>query len=200
MPRTTAASYSQCMSDDPLHYYVRDKGSAIAHHWDYVRSRKDHALCGHPYRSPVWEGEDRPRAVCRACQALLPPHEARWWRTRAQAALAELESLSLETEHLRARVAELEQRVENQRRQLRQLNRRRATGSGRAPVPGKTKPSGGEAKAKDKPDNSREAVARRLRKTSGPLSAANISAARRRTPSGSVRVVRGGLPGLGKGR
>src|SRR6478609_1048958 len=113
IPATT--SYSRWMSEDPLYYYVRDKGSAVAHHWDYLRSRTDHALCGHAYQGAVWEGEDRPRAVCRACQALLPSHEARWWRAKAEALMEEVELLGLEAERLR-------QEITNQRGQLRHLN------------------------------------------------------------------------------
>jgi hypothetical protein len=199
------------MCGDPLYYYVRDKGSAVAHHWDYLRSRTDYALCGHPYQAPVWEGEDRPRAVCRACQELLPPHEARWWRTKAEALQAELESLRLDTEALRTRVAELERHVDNQRSQLRHLNAKRGAGDrasvadNRASGVSRTKPrakSSGKRKGqkKGKPDNTREAVTRRLREAPGPLSAADISTGWRRPSAGPVRVVRGGLPSLGKRR
>jgi len=210
------------MSGDPLYYYVRDKGSAVAHHWDYLRSRSDHALCGHPYEAPVWEGEDRPRAVCRACQALLPAHEAGWWRRKAEAIQSEFDSLRPETDDLRKRVAELEKHIDNQRSQLRHLNAKLGAGK-RAGLAGdrvsgssgskpgskprskpRSKPgakSNGEGRGKkEKPDNTREAVARRLREGAGPLSAADISTGWRRPPAGAIRVVRGGLPSLGKRR
>jgi len=199
------------MSGDPLYYFVRDKGSPVAHHWDYVRSRADHALCGHPYQAPVWEGEDRPRAVCRACQALLPPHEARWWRTRAEALQKESESMRLEAEGLRTRLAELERQVAIQRSQLRQLNAKlggqaRGRGGGSHAAAGvmskRTAKPGAKKKAKRtrKPDNSREAVNSRLREESGLMSAANISSGWKGPTGRSVRVVSGGLPGLGKRR
>src|SRR5690625_4724527 len=64
--------------------YVRDKASA-AHIWDYVGERQDHALCGHPYQDPiVLDGPGRPRAVCRACQALSASAEAARWREIAE--------------------------------------------------------------------------------------------------------------------
>ena len=198
------------MAGDPLYYYVRDRGSAVAHHRDYLGSRIDHALCGHPYRAPVWEGEDRPRAVCRACQALLPRHEAQWWRTKADAFQVELESLRLETEGLRTRVAELKKHVDNQRSQLRHLNSKRGAGE-RASVTdnrdsgfSRTKPesqtTGGKERKNAKPDNTSEAVARRLREDAGPLSAADISTGLRWPAAGPLRVVHGGLPSLGKRR
>ena len=169
------------MSGDPLHYYVRDKGSAFAHHWDYARSRPDHALCGYPYQSPVWEGEARPRAVCRACQALLAPHEARWWRKKAEALQAEVEALTI-------RIAVLKQGAAVQRKEMR---RRKAN-------PPKSKVIQPD---NSKPDNSKEAVARRVRETSPNLMSAADIPSRWPRPSGrNVRVVSGGLPGLGQRR
>lgn len=116
------------MSGDPLDCYVRDKGSAVAHHWDYLRLRADHALCGHPFVAPVWEGEDRPRAVCRASQGLLPAHEADWWRRKAEAIQSQPASLRPETDALRERVTELEKHVDNQRSHLRHLNAKLGAG------------------------------------------------------------------------
>lgn len=196
------------MSDDPLYYYVRDKGSAIAHHWDYLRGRNDHALCGHPYRGATWEGEDRPRSVCRACQAMLPAHEARWWKARAEVLQDELDFLVSEAQGLRAEIVKLKKHAENQRQQLRQLNATRGQkplaqggrADGRSPKKPAARSSGKRGrKSKSAPDNSREAVEMRLREETGPLAAANISA-RWRPTAGHIRVVRGGLPGLGKRR
>lgn len=68
----------------PDFYYVRDKSSRVAHHWDYLGNRPHRALCGHRYEPPIhYEGSARPRAVCRACQSLVPKYEALWWRQSA---------------------------------------------------------------------------------------------------------------------
>lgn len=68
----------------PPLYYVRDKGSRVAHHWDYEGDRNDRALCGQDYVGEiVFEGFNRPARVCRACQDLAPHFEAKWWRQKA---------------------------------------------------------------------------------------------------------------------
>lgn len=87
--------------------YVRDR-SAIAHIWDYIKGRQDHALCGHGYEDPVeLQTGERPRRVCRACQALMSQAEAVLWRKAAEEAIAskrksgrEYTSLSAEYEAL----------------------------------------------------------------------------------------------------
>src|SRR4051794_36869899 len=106
-------------SVSPPFYFVRDKSSSVAHHWDYERGRSDHALCGCPYMEPKWEGAERPRAVCRACQSRLLTYEARWWKAQAQKLRDELAYL---TEQSEKRAAELQERIDNQRRALAQLN------------------------------------------------------------------------------
>lgn len=180
------------MAADSPYYYVRDKGSRVAHHWDYARDRTDHALCGYAYQEPVWEGTVRPRAVCRACQELLPAHEVRWWRQKAETLQAELDSLTQETDALTARVGELENHVAHQRRELSRLQRKSAA-QGR---PG----SGKRSRRTAVPDNRREAIARRLREEEAdPLAAADLPAAWR-TPLGRRRPVLAGLPGLGRRR
>ena len=204
-------SYSRAMSGDQLYYYVRDRGSSYAHHWDYARSRSDHALCGQPYGGPVWEGEARPKSVCRACQALLAPHEASWWRTKAEALLAETVSFEAQVDELRERVAELEELVARQRVHLRQLNTKvqsqppgrgdgHVTSSGSLKRPKSKRRRQARSGGTGAPDNSREAITRRLQNQSGPLAAAEIPTSWRRPPGRSVRVVSGGLPGLGKRR
>jgi hypothetical protein len=193
------------MLGDPPYYYVRDKGSAVAHHWDYLRSRTDHALCGHPYQGATWEGEDRPRAVCRACQAVLPRFDARWWRSRAEALQTEGASSQRQSEDLRKQISLLEKRITDQQNELRRLNqdlaaRRRGSSADNSPgaatskIKVKPRPS-----KRAMPDNTRDAVDRRLRDGAGPLSAANIPP-RVTRPVGAVTVVPGGLPSHGRRR
>lgn len=160
------------------YYYVRLKGSRIAHHWDYAKSRTDHALCGEPYFEVTWEGEERPRSVCRDCQALLPPHEARWWRQRAEVAERELEAIRLELQLARGHLKDLEHknralaRLATEREIASQRRRRQeAQQQGRA----------GKKTAKRKP-------ARNTAKKSP----------HRKPPR--IQVVSGGAPGLGKRR
>lgn len=177
------------MSEDPLHYYVRDAGSRVAHHWDYTRDRSDRALCGHHYARPVWEGTDRPRWVCRACQDLVAPHEARWWRQRAEDLQIEVNGLNARVQDLQKRLNRLGNELSEQRRVVKDLKRRLkqlSTTSRKGSTP-------------TAPDNSQEAVATRLKALTGPLSAANVSSTWR-TPAGRVRIVPGGLPGHGKKR
>jgi hypothetical protein len=69
--------------DEALHWFVRDRGSRTAHHLDYESAGYDHALCGHPFGEILWEGEERPRSVCRRCQERMPAHGAVQWEKRA---------------------------------------------------------------------------------------------------------------------
>jgi hypothetical protein len=79
---------------EPPYYFVRDRASRVAHHWDYERERTTRALCGHEYAGEIlFEGGEQPSRVCRSCQQLLPPFEARWWRDSAKKSLAQLASL-----------------------------------------------------------------------------------------------------------
>jgi hypothetical protein len=108
--------------------YVRDKGPA-AHIWDYLKNRSDYALCGKGYRDPVLlEQAGRPRAVCRACQALSPRAEAAAWRSIAEEFPSELEDLRREYEdlwnhyeNLHAEFARLWTHSDNQRQEIRNL-------------------------------------------------------------------------------
>lgn len=98
------------MSDSPF-YYVRDTGSRVAHHWDYEGDLPDQALCGEPFTGEiVYEGEERPRAVCRACQDLTGPHEIRWWKARAA-------SFEPEMNRLLAHIAALKDQLRRNREQ-----------------------------------------------------------------------------------
>jgi hypothetical protein len=104
--------------EDPPYVYVRDKISPAAHHWDYLNDHNDESLCGHGYVDPVTLGEvPRPRAVCRACQARLPEYHAKWWRDRLEAAEVELEDL-------RVKYHKLQERSNNQRKQLATLQQK----------------------------------------------------------------------------
>jgi len=112
--------------DLPLHWYVRDKGSRAAHQLDFERETLDHALCGRPFSDIVTQGEDRPRAVCRACQERLDCHGKRWWQQ--QAATAQQARIAAEKAH--ELVVDAKQRqdrkVANQRRALAGLTGSRA--------------------------------------------------------------------------
>ena len=181
---------------EPPYFYVRERLWPAAHHWDYLRGRSDHALCGHGYEDPITLGEiPRPKAVCRRCQALLPVYEAEWWREQGEAAVEEAEALrkrcaelaeradvsrqSAETakkelDALRAKYSALVVHADNQRQKLRELQeaRRRAKqqkGSAPASQPSRTSPRSGVP----------------------------VKRKRTRQPP-PIRVVRGGLPGLGK--
>lgn len=92
--------------------YVREKASSAAHHWDYLDGRLDRALCGHTYIDPITLGEiERPKAVCRACQARLAVYHASWWHAQAKIARDE-------RDELRRRFRKLTERSDNQRAQL----------------------------------------------------------------------------------
>lgn len=162
------------VADGPF-YYVRDAGSRAAHHWDYERDRTDHSLCGKPYVDPIaYEGHERPRTVCRACQALTGPHESRWWRERAEALLEEVASLKNATSSLRAELQRVRTHADNQRRQLAQLQK-----------------SSGGAKTANAP---RTKAKSKKTKPKTPKAAAPTY----RQPR--IRIVSGGAPGLGKRR
>ena len=181
------------MPEAPSYYYfVRDKGASVAHHWDYQHSRPDHSLCGAPFQGPVWEGEIRPRSVCRACQALLAPHDARWWRDRAERLEAEAaERAAAEGQvsaAFRTSVFRLERLVAFQEKQIAELKAR---------LRGPAARTGGDGNS---PNNSRQALDERIKKVEqgGPLAAGPGSAGKPLTYGG--RKVSGGHPGLGKRR
>lgn len=68
------------------YYYVRDEPEpAPAHHWDYRYGRDDHALCGHPFDEPQWQGSTRPVDVCAKCDRLLPDWLSELWEDSAAA-------------------------------------------------------------------------------------------------------------------
>ncbi|MFM8858218.1 MAG: hypothetical protein ACKOI2_13670 [Actinomycetota bacterium] len=113
-------------ADEPPYFYVRDKGMAAAHHWDYLTDRNDEALCGHGFEDPVTLGDiPRPRQVCKSCQARLPEYHADWWRARAKALQSdlrlrsgELQFAQSEIANLKNRVHDLEKRSEHQRENI----------------------------------------------------------------------------------
>lgn len=97
---------------EPPYFFVREKASSAAHHWDYLNDRADEALCGHRYDDPITLGEvPRPKAVCRACQARLPEYHAAWWSEQARTAYSQLEEL-------RTKYNELQEHSNNQRKHL----------------------------------------------------------------------------------
>ena len=182
----------------PPYYFVRDKSSRVAHHWDYLRSRDDHALCGSIYRVAIaWHGEQRPRAVCRECQARVPEFDAQWWRDLAESRDSEIEHLNQlvhqlksevsETDDLKTRVASLvsenealKDRVDNQRRALAGLNKAR--------VPGQSAPSTKKKSQTSIPKPKAKKVQQSTKAKPG----------HRQPPP--IRIVSGGLPGLGSRR
>ncbi|ULE34046.1 TolC family protein [Mycobacterium sp. IDR2000157661] len=99
---------------EPPFYFVRDRASSAAHHWDYLRNRRATALCGHDYDDPQWEGPARPSKVCRRCQEVLPQFEAKWWKKAARR--VEVHRAQLEDSN-----AKLQSEVAHLKRQLDQL-------------------------------------------------------------------------------
>lgn len=108
-------------SDTPLHWYVRDAGSRAAHHLDYTRKTFDHALCGRAFGDILWEGEGRPRAVCRECQARLDGHEKKWWRCVATAEGRRRKAIEDPYELMKEEQKGLKQKIAHQRRELEKL-------------------------------------------------------------------------------
>ena len=120
--------------DGPPYFYVRDKGMAAAHHWDYLRGKADEALCGHGYKDPVTLGEvPRPRQVCRACQDRLSEYHAAWWSKRAEELESHTRTLRarLQTAHsellaLKSKYDELQKHSANQRNTLAVLQKKQS--------------------------------------------------------------------------
>jgi hypothetical protein len=133
---------------EPPFYFVRDKGSRVAHHWDYDRDRKTRALCGHQYEDEiVFEGTKRPNSVCRECSEVLPRFESRWWRETAQKSFdqcarlqercanaeqdakisrVQIEKLTYKLGLAEGRIEGLKAKVANQRKNLNDLQSARA--------------------------------------------------------------------------
>jgi hypothetical protein len=109
----------------PPYYFVRDKGSRVAHHWDYERDRTNHALCGHEYEGEIlFEGGMQPSRVCRACQEALPRFEAKWWRGVAQ-------KLASRSTSLEQRCATAERNLKQSRSQVEHLTYQLGLSEGR---------------------------------------------------------------------
>lgn len=133
---------------EPPYYFVRDRGSRTAHHWDYERDRSTRALCGHEYEDEIiFEGPERPSRVCRACTEELPRFEARWWRDEAiktaahcaqlqerwanahrdvQVSRTQIEKLTYQLGRAEERIGALEAKIANQRKNLNDLQSARA--------------------------------------------------------------------------
>src|SRR5262245_26428799 len=192
--------YSRGM--EPPFYFVRDKVSKVAHHCDYERDRSTRALCGHEYQGDiVWEGEARPSRVCRACQELLPQFEARWWRQAARKLEIKLERLERsrspvdqEVHRLRRQcdqltyqlglsrktIETLERKVDNQRKQLHNLQTARA-----------------QAKNKPAPKNMPRSKTKAVKISPSPMQPSVTRKGRTSKVSNRFSLVSGGLPGLG---
>ena len=187
-------------------YYVRDGASrGVSHHWDYLNDRATHGLCGHGYGEILMEGTDRPQRVCRACQVLLPQAETVWLAKehkrlalevrRGKATVDRLERENHEllallrvatttrpeptvvtqgNSKLKARIRELEAKLDRQRLQLKQLQDARKT-------------------PRKKP--ARKKVSQPAAPKREPLRVYTTDLYRQPPP---IRVVAGGLPGLGK--
>lgn len=178
---------------EPPYFYVRDRPASAAHHWDYLGDRPDQALCGHGYKDPITLGEvDRPRAVCRACQALLPKYELAWWRAKAENKASALDELHTKFEAL-------QEHADNQRNQLRQLqDARRAAKPRNAPRAG----SAAKKSRRSNSNNSNAATEARLAKGRNDptgLSAADVpTRGRPEKVKGGMTIFSGGLPGQGR--
>ncbi len=165
---------------EPPFYYVRDKGSRVAHHWDYDQDRSWRALCGHSYTDAIaWQGETRPSRVCRACQELLPLYEVRWWKQTAEETSAQCRHLAEELATARGRINQLQTKVDNQRRTLRRLQTPKAKQQKQGGPPPAKRDSRGFDPSLMQPD-----VAGRKSRAS--------------KVGNRFQVVSGGAPGLGK--
>ena len=152
---------------EPPYFYVREKSAATAHHWDYLRDRANTALCGHGYVDPITLGE-----VARprsVCRAC----QARLSEWEAKWWRQRADEISEELGVLRRAYDELAIKVDNQRRQLRnpQEARRNRKSDKAGPSPQKTQ--------RLSPRVSQSAKKERIRQPP------------------PIRVVSGGLPGLG---
>jgi hypothetical protein len=100
---------------EPPHSYVHEASSSVVHHQDYLNRRSDQPLCGAAFEKPARLGPTiRPVAVCPDCEAKLAEYHLEWWRETAEAATAELDGL-------RVKYRELAEYVDNQRRQVAEL-------------------------------------------------------------------------------
>lgn len=167
--RARANFYSRGM--EPPFYFVRDRASSAAHHWDYLRNRRATALCGHDYDDPQWEGTTRPSKVCRRCQEVLPLFEAKWWKNaarRIEVHRARLEEsnarLQGEVTHLKRQLDQLtyqlelsKDTIETQKTKINNqrmtLNRLQTARSSKSPKP--TKATAGSAKQPSKATKSK---------------------------------------------
>jgi hypothetical protein len=86
---------------EPPHNYVHEASSSVVHHQNYFNHRNDQALCGLAFENPApLDPTFRPAAVCPDCEAKLVEYHLKWWRERAEAAMAELEELRVKYREL----------------------------------------------------------------------------------------------------
>ena len=79
---------------EPPHNYVHEASSSLVHHQNYLNQRDDQALCGLVFENAApLDPAFRPAAVCPDCEARLVEYHLRWWREKAEAAMAELDEL-----------------------------------------------------------------------------------------------------------
>lgn len=176
----------------PVHWFVRDAASRVAHHLDYEVVALDHALCGHPFGAIRWEGPERPRAVCRRCEVRLDTHESRWWQREADVERARQVALEQSSAEMDERIRYLEAKLANQRKAIHELEKRlkslnweRAGRESSARLSAKIPKSGA-------PTNS-------ARQTTG-ITERSRSWLPKAYKSPRITVVSGGLPGHGKRR
>jgi hypothetical protein len=96
---------------EPPHSYVHEASSSVVHHQDYLNRGSDQPLCGAVFEKPArLDPTIRPVAVCPDCEAKLAEYHLKWWRERAEAAVAELDEL-------RVKYRERAEHVDSERRQ-----------------------------------------------------------------------------------
>ncbi|MGZ8815132.1 MAG: hypothetical protein ACXWZI_14400 [Mycobacterium sp.] len=79
---------------EPPHSYVRATSTSVAHHADYLDRREDHALCGAAIENATTLTQvGSADAICPDCEEKLVLYHLEWWREKALAATAELETL-----------------------------------------------------------------------------------------------------------
>ena len=120
----------------PAQWYVRDETSPAAHILDDARRPYDQAICGHAFASIRWQGEARPKAVCKSCQENKAEHERQWWQRLAQSERAEREEMEASWVALRHQLDEQQELISRQWNTIDRL-KSRLTG----PKPSTQKPS-----------------------------------------------------------
>src|SRR4051812_3931247 len=104
--------------DRPLQWFVKDAASRVAHVLDYRCDAADTALCGHAFADIQWQGEERPRSVCRMCQEAMPGQSASEWERRAVAATAGWTAAEARGDDLSAQLRSAEQAIQGLRAEI----------------------------------------------------------------------------------